>query len=117
MKGRPLSYVNDREFKDLAAVLGWTCPSVETIKRLMEAEYDRIARAVLPTSLFISSHRQIKDALGNVDHVALSADGWSSRAGRSYFSLLCHFIAPTGHSMTLVLDVPAILSLYFLTAR
>lgn len=48
MGGRPLSFVRDSHFKSLASVFGWTLPSEESLKNLIDEEYVLIKEKVLP---------------------------------------------------------------------
>ena len=91
---RPYSFVNDPLFKALCHAFhpGYKPAAVETLKNILNKEVGEI-------------HSHLKNYLRDYMVAgALSADGWTSVGGRSYFGLLLHFIDHTGAPQTVLLD-------------
>lgn len=92
----PFHYVRHKEFAQFLqlAVPGYVLPATQTLTSLLSRECDLL-------------RSQLKATLGReMVGASLSADGWTSRAGVSYFALLLHSIRPDGRKITVQLEVP-----------
>jgi hypothetical protein len=90
----PFSMVNNPTFKNLCQKLrpGYLCPSVETLKKILTTNLENV-------NSNLQAYLKLKMVSG-----ALSADGWTSGGGHSYFGILLHFICEEGRNRTILLD-------------
>ena len=89
----PYSFVNSENFKDFTRALhpGYDPASVETMKGILKVEVKQITNAL---KLYLQQ---------NLLSGGLSADGWTSAAGDSYFGLILHFLDQEGIWQALLL--------------
>jgi hypothetical protein len=90
----PYSYVNNPDLKKMMTSLhpGYLLPSVETMKKIL---FQQVA----------SINESLKTYLNkSMVSGSLSADGWTSMSGDSYFGLLLHFLDSNGIAHSVLLD-------------
>jgi hypothetical protein len=90
----PYSYVNNHDLKSFCQTLhpGYKLGAVETMKGILDTEVEKVNN-------YLKVYLKSKLVGG-----ALSADGWTSLTGDSYFGILLHFIDEDAVPRTILLD-------------
>jgi hypothetical protein len=93
-KHQPYSLVNQQELKDYVINLypGYKMASVEILKGLLYRECAMIKEEL------------IRDVIPKIVGGSLSADGWTSGSGDSYFGILLHSMDEDGNEQVILLD-------------
>ncbi|CAH2016396.1 unnamed protein product, partial [Acanthoscelides obtectus] len=80
---QPFTIVTDEGFKKLVSLLDprYDVPSTYTLSgKLLNQRYTDI-------------RNKLKEDMSGVEYVALTCDGWTSRATESYLTITCHFVS------------------------
>lgn len=93
----PMSYLEQLEFRQMLHILDsrYRVPSIRTFKKDLRAY-----KAELTNKLI--------DIIGNCGKVAMTADGWKSSKGESFFGVTLHYVTDDWNIMTITLAMQSI---------
>jgi len=93
--GSNFNMIESQEFKDICSILNpfYKVPSRDVLQRMLD---ERV----------MEQKRKLKEyLLNNVNHGAITADGWMSKDGRKYLGVTYHFVTPDFEPMSVVIGM------------